>query len=282
MGKLYYFQAPNFDINPESETAPKLGSIFAKLDQLAAPLNQHERLTIPENLLNRNANTDFSEARNRSLQTEIGINATAAQGIAGSWDLIYALSQDKDTTFRCELLETVEFAPDSEFVTASIIASQRVQRYLENSIFGRKRVYMITGLKIASGFSKSMTKETQHNPSLKVSVSGAAMGVPVDAGPQLGLTIGQGKTVAHGKTVNKIVFAYKVIRIKVKWDGEARYKYKSGGKYTVDDDSDDSDEENEGKWVMESLGEDEVLKDFPELVKVKIEYDQNLPPMPEA
>ncbi|KAI8315822.1 hypothetical protein K4K59_000760 [Colletotrichum sp. SAR11_240] len=273
MGKLYYFQAPNFDVNPESEAAPKLGSIFAKLDHLAAPLNQHERLTIPENLINRNANTDFSEARNRSLQTEIGINVTSAQGIVGSGDLIYAFSQDKDATFSCELLETVEFAPDSEFVTASILASQRVQRFLENSIFGRKRVYMITGLKIASGFSKSIATETQHSPSLKAAVSGAAIGMPVDAGPKLGLTIEQGRTVTHGKTLNKIVFAYKVIRIKVRWDGEARYKYKSGGKYTVDDSSDDSDEENKGKWVMESLGEDEILKDFPELAKVKIQHD---------
>jgi hypothetical protein len=37
------------------------------------------------------------------------------------------------------------------------------------------------------------------------------------------------------------VFAYQVIRIKQKGDGEPKYKHKSGGKYATDD----SDEEGE-------------------------------------
>jgi len=40
-----------------------------------------------------------------------------------------------------------------------------------------------------------------------------------------------GRPVAHGKAVNRIVFAYRVVRIKVKGDGEASFRYKSGGKY---------------------------------------------------
>lgn len=48
--------------------------------------------------------------------------------------------------------------------------------------------------------------------------------VPVDAGPELGLTTRRGRTVTHGKTLNKIVVAHKLVCIKVKWYGEARYK----------------------------------------------------------
>jgi hypothetical protein len=36
-------------------------------------------------------------------------------------------------------------------------------------------------------------------------------------------------TVSHGCSINKIVFAYRVVRIKQKGDGEAKYEYKGGG-----------------------------------------------------
>ncbi|KAF6809399.1 hypothetical protein CPLU01_15510 [Colletotrichum plurivorum] len=178
----------------------------------------HGHLTVPERLLNISGSSDFRTTSTRSFQAEIGLNATGASGLAGSADLIYALTNNKQEQYACEVLETLEFAPDQAFVNDSIIASQRVQRFLEDSLFGRKKVYMITGLKIASGLSRSTSKETQHGPSLKVSASGAPLGIPlpVEAGPGVGVTFGRGRTVTDGPALNKTVFAYRVIRIKVK------------------------------------------------------------------
>lgn len=268
MGKLYYFQAPSLTINPESETAPKLGSIFSTLEMLTAPLNQYEYVNVPENLKNQSASEDFDETVEGNLKASLGINANAAQGLAGSGDLVYAFARDKKNVYHCTLLETIEFEPNPQFVDECILASQRVQSFLENSIVGRKRVYMVTGLKLATGFSQSSTSETQHNPKLKFAVDGTAVGAPgVQAGPDLDLTVTGKRAVGHGRTVNKIVFAYRVIRIKKKWDGEAQYKYKSGGKYNVDDE--DSDEED--GWDLEPLDEEDISKDFPDSVKVDME-----------
>jgi hypothetical protein len=275
MGKLYYFQAPSLDINPDSSIAPKLGSIFSTLDTLTAPLNQDEYVTIPSNLTNQSANADFSETVQRNLETTAGLNANVAQGIAGSADLVYSLARDKKNVYQCELLETFEFAPNKEFVSECIIASQRVQAFLDNSLVGRKRVYMVTGLKIASGFTKSSANETRHNPKLKVTASGAAVAIPGEAGLELGMTLANSRAVGHGRTANKIVFAYRVIRIKVKRDGEAKYKYKSGGRYAEDDDSDEDDED---RWDLESLNEEDRLKDFPDSVGVEIEGESSLEP----
>lgn len=94
-------------------------------------------------------------------------------------------------------------------------------------------MYMITGLKIATGFSMSSSRETQHSPSLKVALGFGALGVPAEVGPELGLSVGCARTVEQGRALHKIVFAYRVIRI----------KYGSGGKYAADEDSDDSDED---------------------------------------
>jgi hypothetical protein len=271
MRKLYYFQAPNFDINPDSETAPKLGSIFSALNTLTAPLNQNDHVSVPENLKNQSACAGFNETVTQNVEVKAELRANLAQGIAGFAGLIYTFTRDKQNIYSCELLETLEFAPTQEFVAECITASQRVQFFLENSIMGRKRVYMVTGLKIATGFAKSSTTEAQHNPKVKVKVADATLaGVLGEAGPELDLRLANTQAVAHGRTSNRIVFAYRVIRIKPRWDGMPQYKHIRGGKYAVGENSDESEDE-ENKWELKPLDDEDRLKDFPDSVRVKIE-----------
>ncbi|KAL7893945.1 hypothetical protein HDV63DRAFT_164056 [Trichoderma sp. SZMC 28014] len=268
MGKLYYFQAPNFDINPDSDVAPRLGSIFSNLELLKAPLNQQELIAVPKHLMNQSVTADFNENNIRGFQTDADINANAVQGIGfgGSADLIYAFARDKKNVYHCELLETFEFEPNQDFVTESIRASWRVQNFLENSLVGRKRVYMITGLKIASGFSKS-TNENNHSAKLRVAAKATVLG-----GLGLNINASSTRTVSQGRALNRVVFAYRAVRVKVKRDGEARYKYKSGGKYDVEDnDDDDDDDKDEEIWELQSLEEADRLKDFPDSVRIDIE-----------
>ncbi|KAL7919841.1 hypothetical protein ACQKWADRAFT_185458 [Trichoderma austrokoningii] len=272
MGKLYYFQAPNFDINPDSDVAPRLGSIFSSLEMLTAPLNQHETIAAPKHLLNQSISTDFNEHEIRGFQAHADFNTKNAQvaGV-GSTDLIYSFARDKQNVYRCELLETFEFEPNQDYVAESIRASRRVQSFLENSLVGRKRVYMITGLKIASGFSKTVN-ESNHSARLRVATKATALG-----GLGFDINATGARVTSHERTLNRIVFAYRAIRIKVKRDGEARYKYKSGGKYNVgyddddDDDGDAADGEDKGSWDLEALEEADRLKDFPDSVKIDIE-----------
>ncbi|CZR68610.1 uncharacterized protein PAC_18509 [Phialocephala subalpina] len=274
MVKLYYFQAPSLSINPDSAIAPKLGSIFSTLETLTAPLNQDEYVTVPSNLINKSANADFNEAVKQKLEAKADLNVNVAQGIASSADLVYAFARDKKNVYHCELLETLEFAPTKEYVTECILASLRVQAFLENSLVGRKRVFMITGLKIASRFTTSSTNETRHHPKLKVAANGTVVGFPGEAGLELDVTVANSRTVDLGRTVNRIVFAYRVIRVKLKRDGEARYRYKSGGKYTADEESDE-DEEEEGRYDLEPLDEEDRLKDFPDSVRVELEGESS-------
>ncbi|KAI3527047.1 hypothetical protein CSPX01_17288 [Colletotrichum filicis] len=189
MGRLFYFRAPNFDINADGDIAPRLGSIFSCLDHLISPLNQFDRLPIPESLLNESHNTDFHETDDKSFRAEASLNANAFQAITGSADVVYTFARDKNAVYHCEELQTLEFEPDRDFVAGSIAASLQVQTFLDDCPFGFKKIYMVTGLKIASGFSKSCTKDTEHGPSLKVGVSATAFGMPMEAGPGLGALI---------------------------------------------------------------------------------------------
>src|SRR4051794_2745663 len=126
MPKLYYLQSPVFDINPESDTAPKLGSIFSRLDRLTVPLNQFDYVSVPAYLINRSSISEFSETVKKKFGSSTGINANAAQGTIGTIDLVYAFSRDKNNVYACDLLETEEFEPDEKFVSDCINSSRPV------------------------------------------------------------------------------------------------------------------------------------------------------------
>ncbi|KAH7073194.1 hypothetical protein FB567DRAFT_537240 [Paraphoma chrysanthemicola] len=263
MSKLYYFQSPRFDINPDEAIAPKLGSMFRNLDRLTDPLNKFNESFIPESLQNRSTNDDFKEKTQSGIVTSLGLNVNALQGLAGTVDAVYTIARDKQNIYSCEKLETIEFEPDDEYIHSAISASQRVQECLDRAMPGRKRVFMVTGLKIATGFRSSTSKETTHGPSLAVGLDGAALGVPAEAGPEIALESSKARVVSHGRTQNRIVFAYRVVKIKKKWDGEADWKHKSGGKYSLDDKQGE-------QWEMEYLKEEDIWKEFPDLIPVKV------------
>lgn len=259
MPKKFYFLAPSFTINPASPIAPKLGSILPNLTRLTNSLNQKTLLDVQEDSKNNSSASNFSDTVASNHGSTIGLNANILQGIGGSGDITYGYSREKSNIYTCDTLITEEFEPDKVFVNNSIAASDDVKQFLEDSLPGRKRVFMVTGLRIASGFRQLSTKVISHGPVLKVGIDTTALGVPGEVGPQVELELGKGRDLDTGVATNDIVFAYRVIKIKVKGDGTAKWKYKSGGKYAVGSDEGDSDSEDEDEEVfgVEDVDENE-------------------------
>jgi hypothetical protein len=193
----------------------------------------------------RSTNADFEESNSSGKVASLGVNVSALQGVAGTADAVYNITQDKQNVYSCEKMEFVEFDPDNEYINDAIIALQRVQDRLERAMPGRKRVFMITGLMIATDFRSSTSKKTAHGPSLAVGVDGTAVDVPAEAGPEIALESSKDRMISHGRTENKIIFAYRVVRIKRKWDGDSDWKHRSGGKYAVGD-----EQKASGKWSI--------------------------------
>ncbi|KAJ5710927.1 hypothetical protein N7488_005083 [Penicillium malachiteum] len=207
--KLYYFQAPNFDINPASDTAPKLGTILPNLDRLTGSLNQANVVEIPANLQNQSTTTDFEDTVYANYGGSTGLSLNVLQGIFGSASVAYGLT---------------------------------------------------------TGLSSSISKELKNSPEIEVQFDGTTIGAPVGAGPKLNLEIATGRNFSPGKSENQVVFAYQVIKIKRKRDGELNYKHKHGGLYSVEEDSDTS-HEGEEVWDVEQLDEELMIKDFPQRLR---------------
>lgn len=261
--RRYYFRAPRFDISSDSPTAPRLGSIFSNLKRLTAPLNQGSVPWIPTDLTNTTNTPNFQDTVSRNLQGSAGL-ATSLNPALSTADLIYTFATSSRDTYRCAALETVEFEPDAQFVCDCITASLRVQDALRDdglwSLRGA-RVYMITGLKIATGFCRSSTSDAEHGPQLRVELDGTGLGVPVTAGPEVEVSFGASREVSHGPAVGKIVFAYRAVEIRAKRDGRVRYKDLSGGQYGLGLDEED---EEHVSWDVEPVGEEVMREEFPE------------------
>ncbi|KAJ5726294.1 uncharacterized protein N7483_007651 [Penicillium malachiteum] len=264
--KLYYFQAPNFDINPTSDTSPKLSSILPNLDRLTGSLNQANLVEIPTNLQNRSTSTDFEDTVYANYGGSTGLSVNVLQGLLGSASILYSLNQKTSRVYRCERLDTIEFEPTTEYIAQAIHESKRTQDFIDRSLIGRKRVFMITGLKIATGLSISISNEVQHSPELDFQLDGTTMGAPISAGPNLNLEVATGRNFSSRKSENQVVFAYRVIKVQQKGHGEPKYKYKHGGLYSTEEDSDSSDEAEE-VWDIEQLDEELMIQDFPQLLR---------------
>ncbi|KAK7190285.1 hypothetical protein DPSP01_006811 [Paraphaeosphaeria sporulosa] len=86
---------------------------------------------------------------------------------------------------------------------------------------------------------------TEHGQFLSVGVDATVFGITVEAGLELEVKVSE-RSVAYRGSTNRIVFAYRVVRIKLKRDGEVKYRYKSGGKYAEVDENSGEEE----KWVV--------------------------------
>ena len=267
MSPFFYHRAPNFSIDPDSPIAPKLGSIFPNLEKLTSPLNQHDSISIPGDLINANEADDFHDTVGRKITANIGVHTELAQGLPLSGNIIFSSSKDKNCVYKCSNLKTTEFDPIEEYILRCIHASQRVQNYVQDCFRGRKKIYMITGLKTATNFSMTLTKNMEQGPTLNITADGTAHGIPVSGGPQMDFAAGTSRDLASGKSP-QIVFAYRAIKIRPRRDGTVGYKDIKGGQYSLDKDED----EDEG-WTIEGLDADDLAEEPSEAVKVEVVKD---------
>ena len=90
--------------------------------------------------------------------------------------------------------------------------NEEVKAYIGETLF-KKPIWMITGVKVARGFSVSTVSKKNLGGRAKVGVDLTPTGVPVQAGPKVKVLVRKGEKVGFGGS-SEVVFAYRVVRIK--------------------------------------------------------------------
>lgn len=261
-----YLLAPNFTFKPGGPIA--LGNI------LANPLRPHRVLSA----LDPNASFkpeveivldyDYKTTRGKGHGAKLSLWAQFLQTVSAK------ISAEKDvdalSKYTIDCLETRYFkvGPSVDEVAARLNVP-RVQAALRSSIFnllGTSRpLYIITGLKIAKGFSMSIERRMRHADSME-----AAM--PITENISVGGNVEVQSRSTEGvefRSGGDIVFAYEVMKITVKGKGEGMsaeitdYYPKAA---FLGREKDDEEESIEEQFVIEGLSA-VTAADFAEIDK---------------
>lgn len=272
----YYFQAPNLNIYLTDSNVPRIGSIYANLKTLASALNPSQIPYIPDSSIKTYTEHHFSDARGSNVDISGGAAVEdATGGTFGSGDLIYGYTSDKTDTYECDVLETSEFVegePTKSFIRQSIDNAPDVQNFISEALFRSKKVYMITGLKTAVNLKVKNQSARKQGPELKLMFNATPFGVPLSGGPQVTAKFGANRELSYEKSA-AVVFAYRVVRIAPKRNGDVSFKSVDGGLYSVDDDGN----EEEVDWEFDDAS-DEVLRTlFQNAVPIAVEKASSKP-----
>jgi hypothetical protein len=174
----------------------------------------------------------------------------------------YNRNYDSSDIYKCEVLETSCFQPDNAYIFESL-RNQLVKSYIIDNGH-RLPVYMITGVKIARGFSATTKRTRTHDGDLNMVVNTASLKATANAGPAFKVSISssQAASFGAGEGSTDCVFAYQLIKI----------RSKRNDKFTEEEfykgtllNTDDKEEENH---MASQLGEDweiaEVWMDLPQ------------------
>ena len=250
MPKFEYIQAPNFQIEPDTLA---LGSIFSVLDKPTGLLNKYDIVYIPTDSIQRTTIRNFSEQVTRSINADGGLNANIAQGIGGSADVIFTRSKSKKESYICSQLDTESFEPDETYVSQSLTALD-VQEHLDACYPWDKKVFMVTGLKVAKDLQVCHSTSDERGGTLQVGVDATPVAIPAGIGGGGSITPASSRSMAY-EVPSLVVFALRILRITPK----GKPKTVTAGALYHDDDGDIP--ASKAEWDMEEidiqgLGED--------------------------
>ncbi|KAM5446078.1 hypothetical protein MaudCBS49596_006888 [Microsporum audouinii] len=163
-----YFLCPLADPVPAAPEGPlALGSVLKSPNVPLSPLNRDAALTPPKVV--STVETDWQ----KSVSDILGAGA----------DVSVDHSRANHSNFAFDKLTTLSFEPTLEYIKEALQAAG-VRQYRDSRGLARcKSLYIVTGLKLASG--AAIRYVSQHGPGIaaQVGVDGSAAGVPISVGP---------------------------------------------------------------------------------------------------
>lgn len=258
----FYFLAPTTDSPVNGPIS--LGAIITHPREADSPLN-NKPLTIDVKSIpvQSSEDTDYSVDFEKKRSFTLGIWASFLAEILGvGGDISNDLSKEDSEKWTIKTLKTLSFNPTQEYIKQSLEDSLVKDFVKANASWLRSsRVYMITGLKLAYGASAAITRAKSKGLNLHLGVDATSLGVPVEAGPDIGGERSNTVTQSFGEKT-PFVLAFRMQKINVSASGEVKSQTVIGGMLGHDANATDSDE-TVPEMMVEGLEEgDTTAADF--------------------
>ncbi|KAF4541807.1 uncharacterized protein LTHEOB_8388 [Lasiodiplodia theobromae] len=218
-----YFLPPKPDIAPN--TSIKLGSIILSPHLAEEPLSPNPPPIPPHLHQPDHIETDWSWTTSQHRSHNAGIWTSFLQLFLGAGiDVSGEAARSASDAWSAARLTTQRFVPDLAYVRQAVAADE-VQEYLgSEGSFRAKKIYMVTGVKIASGAGVESGVEREMGVNFSPGVDGSGVGVPLALGMAVGGSRGF-SDVRSSRSVTDFVFAYRLRQI--------RYKVKGGEEFVT-------------------------------------------------
>jgi hypothetical protein len=152
--------------------------------------------------------------------------------------------------------------PFTRSTATAITTLPDVKKHIDTGIFGKKSVYIVTGLRIAKK-SFTVKKEVAGNLSREISGSGPHAGITVPVGVGAGLSGSSERKVTDSyDTAPEIIFAYRLSVIRTKRAGVEVELFSDKGAFLTGDGTD-----AEQPLVVAEATKEEVEEDLEEQVR---------------
>ncbi|KAH8886184.1 hypothetical protein GQ53DRAFT_750763 [Thozetella sp. PMI_491] len=204
-----YIPAPDFSTAPPPDGPVNLGHVLKNLSDFC-PLNDQGHIAVTRPLPT-DEKTGFKMSRRELLSGDFGIFAQILAIFGVGVDTNTSYEKGSDDILTIDRLETITFNPSESYIRDSLECNG-VKIFLKGCEY-RKPVFMVTGIKIARGASLHNSRIKTVGGKLKVGFSHP--GIPVEAGPDIGLKWSRQETVAFEGS-SDFVLAIRVKKIRYK------------------------------------------------------------------
>ncbi|TLS20803.1 uncharacterized protein PpBr36_10904 [Pyricularia pennisetigena] len=154
---------------------------------------------------------------------------------------------------------TSKYKPISRDALKAITRLEPVKKHINSGIFGKKPVYIITGLRVAKS-SFQVTDQTKSSATISLGASGPAPAwvLPLEIGGGISGACEQSRKDSY-ETGPDVVYAYRVHKIRAKKDGDEAELFSYRGAF---DASESEDEEVECKELTANMLREDPEMDF--------------------
>ncbi|CCT74226.1 uncharacterized protein FFUJ_10269 [Fusarium fujikuroi IMI 58289] len=209
-----WFLAPDFTFTPDGPL--RLGAVIPHPSRptqtLASP--RTDAITLPE----VQTLVETNHSHSNDVTRTAGVNLFAKFVELASASIGYETSRRNALAYGTVDHEIRSLAaPFTREFLQSIISTEAVQEHIHSAVFGKRTVYFVSGLRVAtSSFTVTKEKGIGHNTSL--SGSGPAGPVPIEVGAGISSGKESSKTDSY-ETAPGIIFAYRLHAIRVRGSG---------------------------------------------------------------
>ncbi|RSL92443.1 hypothetical protein CEP52_013803 [Fusarium oligoseptatum] len=201
-----YFPVPSRDCSPDGPIV--LGSILADPLDPESPLND-KPISLDGQTIRKHDQLDVQLSTKESSQASAGLFAKIFH--SAGLDVSGRGSTRVHSSAKFKKLQTLSFEPTHEYMTKSL-STPMVQQYLARYHM-RKRVFMVTGVKIAFGARVRDDESHLSGGNVSLGLNADAAGLPLSVGPRADVSRGTSQTISF-KQSSPFVFAYRLREIR--------------------------------------------------------------------